>query len=321
MRPDQRHAEGSPGKGTLSVMRGGLLLGIVIIVGGCGGAESASGSLPGSAPASTAEPTTDPVATTSEATTVPPITTFPGTSTTATVPPTTAFDADGLDGEWRVTSGIVAGEPVQLIDGSPITLTAAGSALSGVAACNSYGFTIEPRGAGISFVDGYVNEIGCAAPLAALEAIYLQSFAAPTATYTVEGTTLTWQTPAATWVFERVELPAATPLVGTVWVLNGMLYEYGGKTAAGIEEGRIVFAADGRFTGSTSCRGFTGSWVTDGTTITASDVSIIGECTGPLVDVDQIVVQVLDEGLAATVDGDRLSARPRSDLGLDFVTE
>lgn len=305
-------------------MRGTWVLGIVVIVGACGADEPTS-ALPTNAPDTTIEPTTAaPVKTesptTSAAAPVPASTTAAVVMPTAPVVSITAPEAVGLDGEWRVMSGIVDGEPVQLLDGSPITLTAAGPTLSGSSPCNSYEFTIEPREAGVEIVDGFVTEVGCDATLTALEEIYLRSVG-PTASYTVDATTLTWQTPTATWVFERIEPTAPVSLVGTVWVLNGVLYEFGGMSAPGIEAGRIVFAADGTFTGSTSCRDFTGTWATDGTTINASDVSIDGACVGRLVDIDEIVAQVLREGFAATIDGDRLSARPRDNLGLDFFAE
>ncbi len=291
---------------------------MLIIVGACGAEGSVSGTVSTSAPLVTTSPTTAGPAMTAPAASAP--TTAPVTTASAptTVLPTTSpAPVIGPDGVWEVTSGIVNGEPAQLIENAPITLIAEGSRLSGSAPCNSYEFTVELRKVGVEIVDGFVTEIGCESPIAELEELYLQSFG-PTATYLIDGSTLTWQTPTATWIFNRVSPVRAAPLIGTTWVLNGVIDEFGGMSASGIEKGRIVFAADGTFAGSTSCRDFTGSWVLVGTTINAGDVVIAGECTGPMAEVDDIVVQVLDEGLVASIDGNRLSARPSDNLGLDY---
>ena len=58
-----------------------------------------------------------------------------------------------------------------------------------------------------------------------------------------------------------------------------------------------------------------------GDAVTATDVTFSGECTGALVDVDKVVVQVLDEGFSGVVDGDHLAAHPRDTLGLDYFAE
>jgi heat shock protein HslJ len=302
-------------------MRGVWVLGVLIIVGACGADGTVSGTASTSAPLVTTSSTTAGPVMAAPVTSAP--TTAPSTtvSATTTVLPTTSPAPNiGPDGVWEVTSGIVNGEPVPLIDGAPITLTAEGSKLSGSASCNSYEFTIELRAVGVEIVDDFVTEIGCESPIAELEALYLQSFG-PTATYLIDGSTLTWQTPTATWIFDRVPPVPAAPLVGITWVLNGVIDEFVAMSAAGIEEGRIVFAAEGTFAGSTSCRDFMGTWVLVGATINAVDVVIAGECTGPMAEIDEIVVRVFDEGLVASIDGDRLSARPSDNLGLDYFAE
>jgi len=40
-----------------------------------------------------------------------------------------------------------------------------------------------------------------------------------------------------------------------------------------------------------------------------------------LTDVDQVVVQVLNEGFAGSIDGDHLGTRPHENLGLDYFAE
>lgn len=280
---------------------------VAALVTACGAGRSGSSPDSITVPAVTTQPATSPAQTETTIAPAPP----------SSAPPSTAQPAAGLDGDWVLTSGVAAGEPVTLLDEAPIRLTATGTTLSGTSACNSYEFTFVERAGGIEIVDGFVTSIGCEAPIAALEETFLRSFG-PSATYTAESATLTWRTPTATWVFERVEPADPVPLVGTDWVLNGVLYEFGGMTTAGIEQARITFAADGTFSGSTGCRDVTGTWSSDATTITTIEFAVSGTCTGPLVEIDEIVVAVLTEGFSATIDGDRLTARPRQDLGLDY---
>ena len=213
------------------------------------------------------------------------------------------------------------GEPVQLIEAAPITLTVEGFNGSGVAACNNYEFTMRFGDGGLELVSGPGHtDMGCSASISHLQDVYLESIG-PSANYAVDDTTLTWQTPTATWVFTRVPPVPAAPLVRTTWVLNGVLYEFGGMTVPGIDAARIVFADDGSFHGSTGCRNFTGRWVLTNDAVTTRDVTFGGECTRALTEVDEIVAQVLDEGFAGSIDGDHLAARPRDNLGLDYFVQ
>jgi len=75
---------------------------------------------------------------------------------------------------------------------------------------------------------------------------------------------------------------------------------------------------EGTFYSSTGCRDFTGTWTVDGDIVTTQDVTVKGACTGTLTDVDEVVVQVLNEGFTGRIDGDHLGAHPRDGLGLDY---
>ena len=226
-----------------------------------------------------------------------------------------------LNGDWQVTSGNVNGVPVELIDDAPITLTVEGTTLSGVAACNEYELTASFDDRSVDILTGYANDMGCLVTgITELEQLYLESLG-PSATYVVDDTTLTWESPSATWVFTRVPPTPAAPLVGKTWVLNGVVYEFGAFTVPGIEAAHIVFAEDGTFRGSTGCREFTGTWALTGDTVATDHVTVEGECTGDLADVDEVVVEVLDEGFAGSIDGDHLGAHPRDNLGLDYFAD
>jgi heat shock protein HslJ len=255
-----------------------------------------------------------------------PLVTTPSTSETIEVATTTAATTStilpaapaGLDGLWRASSGTANGAPVELIDEAPITLLVEGDTLSGTAACNGYRLTGAVSDSTIDIVGGSINEAGCELAVMDLEAIYFDSLRG-IAAYAIDGTTLTLQTPTATWIFEYVPPVPPAPLVGTTWILNGVIFEFGAFTSAGIEIGRIVFDHDGTFAGSTGCREFTGAWTLDGGRITTREVSIIGQCTGLLIDVDEIAAQVLTEGFTVSIEGTHLAIRARADLGLDFL--
>jgi len=302
-------------------MRVGWYLGVLVVLGACGAEGMTSGQeRTVTLSTITIASTVAPMATTG-ATSVPTTVAAPTTAPAPTAPITTGpGSAVGLDGVWQVTSGTVDGEPVQLIDGAPITFIVQGATLSGTASCNSYGFTFEVRDVGVEIVDGWVNEMGCEPAVTELEQLYLRSVG-PIATFVVDDAALTWKTPNATWVFSRVPPTPDTLLIGTNWILNGVLYEFGGMSAMGIEAGRIVFADDGTITGSTSCRDISGTWILDGDTVNIADVTITGDCTGALAKVDEIVARVLNEGFSGSIDGNRLSARPSDNLGLDYFSQ
>src|SRR4051794_28281894 len=153
-------------------MRARRVLVATLIIGGCGDGGSASESIPPSAPATTATPSTAPPPTTlavptSSATSVTAATTAPPTSPPPppTSPPTTLVPPrEGeLNGDWQVTSGVVNGVPVRLIDSAPITLTVVGFDLSGIAACNDYDFTADFGDGSVDIVTGSVTSMGCLA--------------------------------------------------------------------------------------------------------------------------------------------------------------
>jgi heat shock protein HslJ len=122
-------------------------------------------------------------------------------------------------------------------------------------------------------------------------------------------------------VFTRVPSTPPLPLVGTTWVLNGAINEFGGFSVPGIDAARIVFADDGTFRGSTGCRDFAGTWSLAGDIVTTNGLAINGECAGAFADVDEVVVRVLNEGFAGSIDGDHLGAHPHENLGLDYFAE
>jgi heat shock protein HslJ len=256
-------------------------------------------------PVNTSPVNTSPVNTSSVITS--PVTTSPVVETTAPTAP--------WDGEWRAVAGTVDGEPVDLI--GDITLTIDGTTFSGSAACNSYEYTAEVTGDTAEFVEGFVTGMGCDGELMELEATYLGSIG-PTATLANEGGLLRLTGPASAWVFERVPPVADVPFVGTRWQLDSLLDGGGASFVIGMDNASLIFADDGTVTGSTSCRSLTASWRMDGERVVTSDLVVTGTCDGLLVDVDEAVLALLDDGFVPEIDEDRLRAMTDDDTGIAF---
>ncbi len=75
-------------------------------------------------------------------------------------------------------SGSVGGAPVPVVEGHRITLTIEGSRISGTAACNSYGGTVEPAADGIRFDELVQTDMGCEPDVQASEQTYMAGLAA-----------------------------------------------------------------------------------------------------------------------------------------------
>lgn len=299
-------------------MRRAVLVGVLVTAGAGCGADPGRGTTAPISPPGTATPAVSapPTFASAPATTpIAPPTSAPAPATAAIVAPPSAPVAEPGEGDWRAISGVVDGAPVRLHGLPEITLTIEGPRFFGTAACNGYEWTDDDPGPDVAFTGIAVNDVGCEPAVTELQDRYLGS-AGPTATYSVQGDRLTWRSPTATWEFERI-LPS--PLVGPVWVLNGITDEFGSMSLPGIDAARIEFFGDGGVHGSTGCRTFGGEWTVDGTGVVTVNAAPFGECTGLLPDVDAAFVSVLAAGFTGQIDRTLLSAHPTPDVGLDFV--
>lgn len=77
-----------------------------------------------------------------------------------------------IDGNWQLVSGNVAGQPLPLVEGHPITLQVEGSNASGSSACNQYGGSVTVDGSTIAFGDLASTLMGCEAEVMAAETAY-----------------------------------------------------------------------------------------------------------------------------------------------------
>ena len=85
-----------------------------------------------------------------------------------------------MDGEWRLQSGTLDGDPIPLVADAPITLRIDGTEAGGTSACNRYGGTLRADGGRVRFSDLHGTLIGCEGDVGASEAAYLQALSAVT---------------------------------------------------------------------------------------------------------------------------------------------
>ena len=78
----------------------------------------------------------------------------------------------GLDGEWRLQTGRVDGDMIEIPLGQPIWLTIDGTTATGRSSCNAYGASVLLDGATIAFRRIEATAMGCLAPAMTAETAY-----------------------------------------------------------------------------------------------------------------------------------------------------
>lgn len=217
-----------------------------------------------------------------------------------------AAGAPELDGAWRLEAGSHGDRTVPIVEGSPITLTVAGKTIEGTAACNGYGGTIEQDGTSVRVVVASMTEMACAEPVMASEAAYVDALADVT-TAARDGGRLVLS--GAGVELELTLLPPipTAELVGTTWTLASLIE---GETVSSVtgEPATLRLDDDGRITGSTGCRSFSGTYRVSGDEVQITALSTGPEtCPDELAAQDTHVLDVLGDGFTAQIDGNRLT--------------
>lgn len=232
-----------------------------------------------------------------------------GGSATGTVPDPT--------GEWELVQlwrgSTVEPEPV----GGRATLEVGDGTVSGTAYCNRYSGTFRlDRDALV--VEGLGStEMGCEPELMTAEAAYLEALGGVERLGSSDGY-LVLTGPDVELRFRPVTPVPTSELTGTRWVLETLLDgEVASSTTGGAAE--LELADDGTFTGSTGCRGISGSWSLDGDVVRVTGFT--ADPTGCAVDVaaqDGQVADVLADAFQVTVSGDSLTVTGGNGLGLVY---
>jgi heat shock protein HslJ len=233
-------------------------------------------------------------------------------------PPPSSAPPAALDpiGPWQLTAGSVNGQPLGLVEGSRVTLIVDGSNVSGQSACNQYfgEFTVVDGRVTLGGLGG--TEMACPEPIMTLESAYLQGLAAVEAAH-MAGDELVLTGPGVELRYERLETPPTAELVDTEWVLESLVQNDAVASTIG-EPATLVLHDDGTVDGSTGCRTLSGRYVVNGDEIEFTEFAADGECAGGPAEQDAHVIDVLEGGFRAAVDGRQLTLNGDGGQGLIY---
>jgi heat shock protein HslJ len=235
-------------------------------------------------------------------------------------PPSTEPAGPDIVGAWVLERGVGPDGLIAIPDEMRITLILNGPHPGGQA-CNHYGVEVHHSGARVGFTLGSMTDMACAEAIMIAEAAYAAALETVDSAERPDDETLILRGEGGTELtFARLRDAPAAELVGTVWQLESLVN--GDVAAAPMGEPTLRFGDDGTLAASTGCREFVGDGlraVGDQMVMTnfgATDHTI--ECLGAIGQQDGHVVEVLGDGFIAELDGDALTLRDPSGLGLRY---
>lgn len=230
------------------------------------------------------------------------------------------IDPSDILGGWQLESGIVDGQPLALVGSHPVTIELAEDRYGGTAACNSYGGAYFISGSSVDFGLADITEMACEpAGVMELERSYIETLF-EIDEILVEDGLLKLTGPGSELVFSALAPPATAELLGTVWVLDGLIEGESVASASG-DRATLEFFSDGSFIASTGCRSLTGTYRQTATGIVSANMTAGGECTAELVQQDSHVVTVLEGSYQIAIEGDLLTLTIPGDEGLVYRAE
>jgi len=230
--------------------------------------------------------------------------------------PTASPEPVDATGAWQLTDGTSAGQPLPMVDDARITLIVEGSSVGGQSACNQYmgELTVIDGAVRVGGLGG--TDMGCDPAVMESEMVYLQALGSVTGAR-MDGDVLVLLGPGVELRYERLEPPPTAELIGTRWLLDGLVQ--GDAVASTIgDPATLVLNADGSFEGTTGCRTLTGRYAVVGDEIEFVEMTADGECAGGPADQDAHVVEVLGDGFRAHIDGEQMTIVSDGGLGLVY---
>jgi heat shock protein HslJ len=226
-------------------------------------------------------------------------------------------DADP-SGSWVLEAGTGPSGAIQIVDGHRITLNIEGDQVGGISACNHYGGTIAIAGDALRISAMSMTEMACADDGAMeAEAAYLAALATVTR-WARAGDTLTLGGPQAMLTFTLLPPVADEEIVGTSWVLQSLILGDAVSSVLG-EEATLQLRADGTLSGGTGCRTFEGRYTMTGDEIVFTQLITTDQgCAADVAGQDEHVLNVLGDGVTATVAGPTLTLISDRNLGLGY---
>jgi len=222
-----------------------------------------------------------------------------------------------LDGSWQLTSGIHQGIAIELLDTHPVSMTFDGTEVTGTAACNSYGGTFDVTESDISFSEMFRTEMACfPTEVMDLEENFMAALLAVTDVSVTDGL-LVLSGETTTLEFEELPPVPTADLLGTVWVLDGLVSGDAVSSVTG-DRATLELFSDGSLLGSTGCRTLTGTYEENSGSVETQTLAAKGECPDELSAQDSHVISVLEGPFQAGVDGQSLILTGSGGDGLTY---
>jgi heat shock protein HslJ len=221
-------------------------------------------------------------------------------------------DSGSLIGSWKLTAHGPASAPVPAVEGVEAGLTFnEDGTVSGTSGCNGLGGDYTVEGNQITFGEFVSTLMACDDPIMAQEES-AHKVMTGTATYEIEGDTLTITNNDNVLVFTRGSLSTDEPSEPVSLVGSWKLTSYGtadalSSTLADVDA-NLMFNEDGTVTGTSGCNEFGGNYTVDGDQITFEEiVSTLKLCDTPLMGQEEAMTQVLTETAIYQIEGNTLT--------------
>jgi heat shock protein HslJ len=222
-----------------------------------------------------------------------------------------------LNGSWELESGSFDGEAIPMVPDHPMTVVFDDDRLGGTAACNSYGGRWQSNDGIFQIVEMSWTEMACV-PTEVMdsESTYLDAL------FNVErvessNDALVMTGSRSELVFAMLDPVPTADLLGTVWVLDGLITEEAVSSVSG-DRATLELFTDGSLIGSTGCRTFTGAYVVSGSEVLITNLAADGDCPAELTGQDTAVISALEDGFRIEVDGSQMTTRTSGGEGLVY---
>jgi heat shock protein HslJ len=219
-----------------------------------------------------------------------------------------ALPPEALLGEWQLTGWTRDGTDVATPADAIATLDVEADGLGGRSFCNSYSGEYAVDGGRIEVGGLGGTDMGCDPEVMTAESEFLAALGAASRVDVRSGV-LTLAGEHDGLRFAVVPPEPTRTLVGTVWELDSVVDGDSASATNTDEPVTLLVADDGSVTATTGCRSLTGTWRTDGDTVTVTDHAWAGYGCGwaAIEQQDEHVVDVLTGGFTVAIEGDVLT--------------
>lgn len=224
-----------------------------------------------------------------------------------------------LAGTYVVTGITDGGQPHALVPGSQVRISFADGNLGLQAGCNSMSGTVQIEDDTLTVGPMGGTEMGCPEPLMAQDTWLAGLFGVPVKV-AEDPLTLTSGAVVLTLVEREVASPDL-PLVGTRWVLDGLIQGDSVSSVPGLLVAEVTFPEEGEVVLNTGCNMGSGTVVTTGDTIAWGQLMLTKKaCTKDNGSVEGALLSVLDGETTYEIEEHSLTIT-KGDQGLTFRAE